>query len=748
MSVPPDPVDRLDELLPYVYRLRDTAYGEPLRALLRVITEQVDVVEADIRQLYDNWFIETCQPWVLPYLGDLIGYQPLHELAAAEPDGTVAGGGLERVLVPRRDAAHTLGNRRRKGTLALLEEIAAEVAGWPARAVEFRGRLALTQPVRLLGDGVAADRRRLRHGRTVDLRDGDALERVDGAFDELAHTVSVGRVTSSRTVRRYNVPSVGLFVWRLQPFRLTRAPANCIDRARGRYTFSILGNDVPLVTRPIAEPEPTHIADEMNVPAFIRRRAFDDRTPDYYGAARSLFIWRDADRRPVPLGQIVAADLSRWAYRPRGQEVAVDPRLGRIVFAPRTAPEAGVWVSYGYAFSARMGGGEYERPLEPLRRRPLYRVSSEPGRERGLMDAVRQWQEDKRRDPGHRRAVIEIADSGVYEEPIEIDLAPQDRLEIRAAQGRRPVIRLLNWYSNRPDSMQVRGIRLTEEHCDGGGEAANGGAPRLLLDGLLVTGRGIRVSGLVGQVALRHCTLVPGWSIGEDCEPDSEGEPSLDLADTAADVVVEHSITGLVRINDNEVDSDPIRVTVADSVLDATSPHLHAFSGPDGGPAGARMTIARATVLGRMCVQLLDLAEDCLFTARLEVSRRGHGCVRFCYVPPGSRTPRRHHCQPDLVMAAARERAERHRLDPGDAAAAVARERDRVQPLVDSRRYGRPEFARLSLASVPEIARGAHDESEVGAFHDLFDPQRDVNLRTRLDQFTPAGTDAGVLHVT
>jgi hypothetical protein len=149
-----------------------------------------------------------------------------------------------------------------------------------------------------------------------------------------------------------------------------------------------------------------------------------------------------------------------------------------------------------------------------------------------------------------------------------------------------------------------------------------------------------------------------------------------------------------------------------------------------------------------MCVQLLDLAEDCLFTGQLEVSRRGHGCVRSCFVPPRSRTPRRHHCQPDLAMAVARERAERQHLDPGDTAAAVARERARVQPLVASRRYGRPEYARLSLASVREIARGAHDESEVGAFHDLYNPQRDVNLRTRLDQFTPAGSDAGVLHVT
>ncbi|HYU86818.1 MAG TPA: hypothetical protein VEK80_18580, partial [Kribbellaceae bacterium] len=272
--MPPNPADRLNELLPVIHRLRDSAQGEPLRALLEVIAEQVGVVEDDIGRLYDNWFVETCEDWVLPYLGDLIGYQPLHEPGET---GSVRARdrALNRVLTPRSDLANTIRDRRRKGTLALLEQLAADVAGWPARAVELYVQLAVTQPVKLLGQETAANRRRLQRGRLVDLRAGDALDRLDGAFDELAHTVSVGRITSTRTVRRHNLPSIGLFVWRLRDFPISGAPAFCVDRARNRYTFSILGNDTPLVTRPIAEPEPTHIADEMNVPAFIRRRAFD-----------------------------------------------------------------------------------------------------------------------------------------------------------------------------------------------------------------------------------------------------------------------------------------------------------------------------------------------------------------------------------------------------------------------------------------------------------------------------------------
>ncbi len=52
----------------------------------------------------------------------------------------------------------------------------------------------------------------------MDLRRGDALELLDGPFDRLAHTVDVRRINSHRTLGRYNIPSVGLFVWRLKSY--------------------------------------------------------------------------------------------------------------------------------------------------------------------------------------------------------------------------------------------------------------------------------------------------------------------------------------------------------------------------------------------------------------------------------------------------------------------------------------------------------------------------------------------------
>lgn len=53
--------------------LKKAARG-PLKALCYVCAEQIGVPEENLAQLYDDLFIETCADWVIPYVGDLIGY--------------------------------------------------------------------------------------------------------------------------------------------------------------------------------------------------------------------------------------------------------------------------------------------------------------------------------------------------------------------------------------------------------------------------------------------------------------------------------------------------------------------------------------------------------------------------------------------------------------------------------------------------------------------------------------------------
>jgi hypothetical protein len=117
-------------------------------------------------------------------------------------------------------------------------------------------------------------------------------------------------------------------------------------------------------------------------------------------------------------------------------------------------------------------------------------------------------------------------------------------------------------------------------------------------------------------------------------------------------------------------------------------------------------------------------------------------------VPPDSRTPRRYECQPDLVLKAVQEKFARGDISPPERDAEMANEQSRVEPEFNSTRYGTPIYCQLADSCAEEIKRGADDESEMGAFHDLFQPQRAANLRARLDEYTPAGMDAGIIYAT
>jgi len=142
------------------------------------------------------------------------------------------------------------------------------------------------------------------------------------------------------------------------------------------------------------------------------------------------------------------------------------------------------------------------------------------------------------------------------------------------------------------------------------------------------------------------------------------------------------------------------------------------LSGPDCGHAHTTLSIRRSTVIGELHTHAVMLAENSILDGLVHVARRGIGCMRFCYVQAGSRTPRQYHCQ------------SAHR------------------PRFVSTRYGTPAYVQLAQGCPPEISRGAEDGAELGAFHDLFQPQREDNMRARLEEFLPAGMDAGIVFVS
>lgn len=730
------PQDRLFELLPGIYRQHDEAQGHPLRALLRVFAEQANVLEDDLDELYDDWFIETCREDLVPYLGELVGHRPSEEVTTGATD-EFEGRLRRRVVAPRREIARAVALRHRKGTLAVLTELTGDVTGWPARAVEFRTQLAVAQNVRHVN---------VERGKTVDVRGVRALDRLDGPFDVLTHTVGVRDIDTDKTPGRHSIAAVGVFVWRIPGFSVTRSRVYRHERAGnpedGCYSFNVLGIDTPLFTRASVELGAA-IGGPADVPMRLSRREFTAEPARYVGDDKSFHIILDGHPTTRP---IVPADLSRWSCpialcSTDGLErpILVDPELGRFMILGMGRRDlASARASWHYGLSAAIGGGEYQRRTidpqgvahqrerraeakPPLDTVVFYRVSHDDGDHPSLVSALEQWSSDN-----PERAVIELCESETYSHRVEIALGLGQQLVVRAAEGRRPILRMLDRQPDLRDAFLVRAQANT----------------RFTLDGVIVTGRAVRVEGDLRRLELRHVTLVPmkaEQSRGDDESSLAEASLQLDRLGDDAEVSIEHSILGPIVIEDR---GELLPVCISDSIVDALGDRSRAISS---GRAGTRVAayialqIRRSTVFGEVRAHAIDLAEDSILTGCVHVERRQRGCMRFCSLHCGEATPRRFHCQPDQAIEDAGAEMDKER------ALRITR---RVRPVFESRRYGEPEYARLADHTDVAVRRGAHDESEMGVFHDLFTPQRMARLRDILREFVPADAEVGVIPVS
>jgi hypothetical protein len=258
------------------------------------------VLEEHLKQLYDNHFVETAAPWVLPYLGDLLGIRGL-------PAGAMARS-------PRAEVGHTVAYRRRKGTAPMLELLARDITGWPTRAVEFFERLAATQ--------------HLNHVRPLcrsfaSLRGARELEFIGTPFESAMRTVEVRRIAAGRG--RWNISNIGLFLWRLRSYSRTASPLAPVGELRPgdplatrRFRVHPFGFDSQLFVRPVTEDDVTHLAEPMNVPLPVTRRMLTADAEKFlpvetlYGPGLSASVeeFVDASYRHIPAARVIVCDLS------------------------------------------------------------------------------------------------------------------------------------------------------------------------------------------------------------------------------------------------------------------------------------------------------------------------------------------------------------------------------------------------------------------------------------------------------
>jgi hypothetical protein len=458
--------ERLWQLLPGIYRSADTDSFDtpgPLRELVNRIGGQIAVVRRSIDRLWADQSIETCDDWVIPYIGDLLGTNLVNGLDARGQ---------------RLDVANTIHYRRRKGTVEVLEELARDVTGWDAHVVEGFRRLARTRhgldpglgPAAYPGTeatsvtgllqaaGLVGPRSGTPAGGFLDLRDAHGAMLVDSPFDESFHygDLRVGR----GALGHFGIPKLLVHLWRLRSFDVTATPVEVPGCDGLAYAFDPTGREVPLFLA--APPDPD----------------------DFATSWTSALEWQVPGPLSSSLANVMVAQGVAPAYEVEGASVAaaqVHPELGR--FETSAAPTGTLTVGYNYGFSSTVGAGPYNRGL--LGDPPAQVGTLQPGVKggSGLDTALASA-------PATSTVVIEdsltyrkFADVGTHSEPIVSFLC-------QAGTQQRPVIRV----------------------APGSGPWVFTGGPEaeLVLDGLLLCGCDLVLRGSFSSVRLTACTMDPG----------------------------------------------------------------------------------------------------------------------------------------------------------------------------------------------------------------------------------------------
>lgn len=724
---------RLLELLPLHLRKRDEQSGGTLRALLSAVADELAVLETDIEDLYDGWFVETCAEWLVPYLADLVGIdEPLPDLGVGTSWRTVVGS--------------TVGYRRRKGTVAVLEQIARDVTGWPARAVEYFGLLAATthvNHVRTDRPAVASLRRQALldlTGAAQDLRAERTgpppvlLDLTRGALDRLTRTAEVRSIEQGRG--RHGIPRVGIFLFPWQTYEVGEArPTGPLQEAgwaqarpsEGAFTVDPLGYSAPLFAAlrtgsgPGADSE--HLAQEADLPVPLRPRRLlallqEARAGVLEPADLPLAVRIGRTAEPLPPKQLLVCGLEDPGA-PTGDLVYVDALTGRLHVhrnGARVPPGTEVFVRYAHGGVADVGAGTYDRselldqalvtdPFEASEGvvgQVAVRIGATESEfvvssvRAGLARACAALAAHPRRGATY---VVAVGDSARYEGDLTAEIPEHSRVVLVAAAwpqrqvpGSDPVPPRVGTYV--PDALRP--------HVQGRVEVVGGRGGGLVLDGLVLDGDLTVGPGRLGGLTVSQCTIGGRVRVAADEHvATANGELRVSLVRSVVGGVELAASVPLLDVGDSVVDS---RRTQGEFALMG---------------AGARLSVRGSTVRGEVRVRSVS-ADSSILDGLVQVEHRQTGCLRFCFVRPESRVPRRFRCVP----------GEGDRAD--------------IAPVYAAEDPGSPLYLALARSCPAVIAEGSEGGAEMGVHHHLGRPLRLRAAHRHLAPYVPAGLEIGI----
>ncbi len=583
--------EKIWRLLPAVYRTLDVGSQPggpgPLREMVNRIGAQVAVLRRSIDRLWENESIETCDDWVIPYIGDLLATRIIS---------------FVDTRAQRLDVAHTIFYRRRAGTLGLLEQLAADVAARDAHVVEFFRRLGRTRhqldPQVSLGarlpktfdptvleqlpipmvEGLVGRYSRTPAGGYADLRNAYGADNAGTAFDEFSYTADFRR--GAQSFGRYNISHLGAFVWWLRSFPIVFATACAGDTCPDHFTFDPTGRLTPLFalasrTSPGSFGENWVTPDEWELPVAIRQVLFKTAPDRLYPASLSVSL----------SGGGATTTVSR-------QELVIHPEIGLASFVAGAPAGTSVVSSYHFGFGSTIGAGAFDEsvflpPLEPPAPNTRLSVSGGAGPTNPLLAGTTQLDFALSAASGTTSGSVTIAieDSLTYP-PARIPNLTVNQgvtVSVMSESPQRPVLR---W----------PGAAAAEWHVQGG-TGGNGTASVLVLQGILVQGADVVLTGNFDTVRLRLVTLDPGTSSNSNVTPpnhrkDLEASPpppfgiaidgtplrpsTLFIEGVVGHLIIERSITGPIRTRNGGAVA---QLTASDSIIQSIATHA-----PGAGP--------------------------------------------------------------------------------------------------------------------------------------------------------------------
>jgi len=768
----PAPRVPLYQRLPEIYRQRDIEQIPPgqLQAYLSVVEGVLGAIYENIDELYRDLFIETCDAWVIPYIGDLLGVSPLS--------------GSPWTL--RADVADTIALRRRKGTLHALELLAYDLTEWASYCLELRDTLAWHQHLNHQRPDIQSTVQQIEgiaRGGTVEIRDPAVLSLIGTPFDPFAYTPDF-KPRDFGALRR-NLPDVAVFLWRLVAcpvgpsmpvWRGTTVTGAALPLAGQAVRFQMEPAGKPAVLFNLSQLTPTPdkpmVSSIDQAPGPIPRARLTTDTPA--GNPQSYVSVNTYDAAHVPPAVITDTALALqfhlpqavfpadvWTFRGANlcawetpldpplanREIAIDPRIGRAVLGVESAAEAAaiqgaLLVTWTYGAPGPVGA----QPGANL-------IAAASWLGANFQTITVRYREDSlalqhaldNLNLATGPVLIEIDDSMTHTLDIGavggVNLAdpiPSLQLKfpllIRATAENRPLVKLLNHsLAFRPVTV-VAGAGQQQSQVD-----AQVAALKVLFEGIYFNGEGLPAGQpLLARAALplvefARCTLDPGGvvapdgtrgamlpAIGLDARFGFASDAEYDAFQPDPKITLYRSIAGPIAME------SMYQLQIQDSIVDGGA-------GPDEDGTNAMALTSQAdpvngwgpvtcikgvTMFGRARVRSAN-GSGGIWCHALEVQDNQTGCLRFCwFAKEANRLPQNFGCVTGVAL----------------------------EFTADT--FGTPGYGQLSLDSDEHVLQDGPGNDEMGAFGFLLNSHKWRNLQIRFREFMPAGISPVIVPVT